>query len=130
MRARSYSMNCWIGSREMETYPYTAYNGGFRTFVRDNELAAAGPARLWVFVDEHEATIDDAWFLVTMDDSRPFASAPATRHAQTYDLAFADSHVEACKLRDPETLRLGIDPIQFSPKNLDWLHLKDVTTIR
>jgi prepilin-type N-terminal cleavage/methylation domain-containing protein/prepilin-type processing-associated H-X9-DG protein len=126
-RARSYSMNGWMGSREMEAYPYAA---GFRTFVREQELAAAGPARLWVFVDEHEATIDDAWFLVTMDDSRPFASAPATRHGHTYDLAFADGHAEAYKLRDPESLRLGYDAGQISPMNSDWLRLKAVTTIR
>jgi len=42
LHTRSYSMNSWMGSREMETYPYTAYTGGYRTFVRDNELAAAG----------------------------------------------------------------------------------------
>jgi prepilin-type N-terminal cleavage/methylation domain-containing protein len=127
LRARSYSMNSWMGSRAMETYPHT---GGFRTFVRDQELTAAGPARLWVFVDENEATLDDGWFLVTMDDSQPFASAPATRHGHSYDLAFADCHVQSYKLRDPESLRLGADTGQFSPKNLDWLRLKDVTTIQ
>src|ERR1022692_178396 len=57
-RVRSYSMNGWIGSRYMETYPRT---NGFRTFVRDSELAAAGPAALWVITDEHESSIDDAW---------------------------------------------------------------------
>jgi prepilin-type N-terminal cleavage/methylation domain-containing protein/prepilin-type processing-associated H-X9-DG protein len=125
-RARSYSMNSWMGSREMETYP----TAGFRTFVRDHELAVAGPAKLWVFVDENEATLDDAWFLVTMDDSRPFASAPATRHGQSYDLAFADGHAEAYNLRDPESLSLGVDPRQVSPMNSDWLRLKAVTTVR
>src|ERR1039458_9112945 len=64
-RVRSYSMNSWVGSRYMETHPY---HTGFRTFVRESELPAAGPAMLWVMADEHEASIDDAWFLVTMDD--------------------------------------------------------------
>ncbi len=34
-------MNGWIGSRYMETLPA---HRGFRTFVRDSELSAAGPA--------------------------------------------------------------------------------------
>ncbi len=123
-RVRSYSMNGWIGTRYMETY---ARNTGFRTFVRDSEIAVAGPARLWLLADEHEASIDDAWFLVTMDDSRPFASFPATRHERSYGLSFADAHVEFYKLRDPMTLGMGTE---ISSYNSDWQRLKQVTTIR
>jgi prepilin-type N-terminal cleavage/methylation domain-containing protein len=123
-RVRSYSMNGWMGSRYMET---SYYPEGYRTFVRENELVAAGPALLWVLIDEHEATIDDAWFLVTMNDSQPFASFPATRHDRSYVLTFADGHAETYRLRDPATL---ITPSQTSPKNSDWTKLKQVTTVR
>jgi len=123
-RVRSYSMNGWMGSRYMETAPYSE---GFRTFVRDSELSAAGPARLWLIIDEHEATIDDGWFLVTMDDRQPFASFPATRHERAYALNFADGHVEVYKLRDPTT---QVNAGEISPYNSDWQRLKQVTTIR
>ncbi len=123
-RVRSYSMNSWVGSRYMETHPRAT---GFRTFVRDSELSAAGPAKLWVIADEHEASIDDAWFLVTMDDSRPFASFPATRHERGYGLNFGDGHAEFYKLRDPRT---GLTDGQTSASNSDWQRLKQVTTIR
>jgi type II secretory pathway pseudopilin PulG len=123
-RVRSYAMNSWFGSRYMETYPRA---GGFRTFVRDSEISAVGPAKLWVVADEHEASIDDAWFLVTMDDSRPFASFPATRHEDNYGLNFADGHAEFYKLCDPKTPRADG---QTSPSNPDWQRLKQVTTIR
>jgi|CZKM01.1.fsa_nt_gi prepilin-type N-terminal cleavage/methylation domain-containing protein len=123
-RVRSYSMNGWIGSRYMETYPRT---NGFRTFVRDSELAAAGPATLWVMTDEHESSIDDAWFLMTMDDSQPFASFPATRHEGSYGLNFADGHAEFFKLREPES-QMAEGPVSAS--NPDWQRLKSVTTIR
>src|SRR5262249_25915373 len=97
-RVRSYSMNGWAGSRYMESaYP----NAKFRTFLRESELAAAGAANIWLIQDEHEASIDDAWFLVTMDDTRPFANFPATRHASAYDSNFGDGHVELTSLRDP-----------------------------
>ncbi len=123
-RVRSYSMNGWIGSRYMESYPRT---NGFRTFVRDSELSAARPAKLWVIIDEHEASIDDAWFLVTMDDSRPFASFPATRHEGSYGLNFADGHTEFYKLHEPEA---KMAEGEVSPNNPDWQRLKQVTTIR
>ena len=123
-RVRSYSMNGWIGSRYMDAYPRT---NSFRTFVRDSEIAAAGPAKLWVITDEHEASIDDSWFLVTMDDSRPFASFPATRHAGSYGLNFADGHAEFYKLREPQSLIAG-EPV--SADNPDWQRLKQITTIR
>ena len=83
-----------------------------------------------MLLDEHEVSIGDAWFLVTMDDSKPFASAPATRHQQGYGLNFADGHVEAMKLRDANSKSLGNQYPQISPKNSDWLQLKQMTTVR
>jgi prepilin-type N-terminal cleavage/methylation domain-containing protein/prepilin-type processing-associated H-X9-DG protein len=125
LRVRSYSMNGWIGSRYMQDVsPQTS----FRTFVRDSELAAAGPANLWLILDEHEASIDDSWFLVTMDDSRPFASFPANRHSRGYSLNFADGHVELYRLTDPQSQRLGTDEVRISPHNSDWVRMKQVTT--
>jgi prepilin-type N-terminal cleavage/methylation domain-containing protein len=126
-RVRSYSMNGWVGSRYMEG---TYHQEGYRTFVRDSEIAGAGAARLWMIVDEHEASIDDAWFLVTMDDSKPFASFPATRHDRGYGLNFADGHVELYKLRDQDSGSFGIPTGYYSAKNTDWLRLKQVTTVQ
>ena len=122
---RSYAMNGWMGSRYMESQ---SDQRGFRTFIKDTETATAGPAALWVLNDEHEASIDDGWFLVTMDDSQPFASFPATRHQQGYNLNFADGHAQVFKLRDPKT-KFPTTP-KISQKNSDWLRLKSVTTTR
>ena len=44
-RVRSYAMNGWMGSRYMEIY---SRPGNFRTFVKDNEIAAVGAANLWL----------------------------------------------------------------------------------
>ena len=122
LRVRSYSMNCWIGSRYM-----TVTNGelGYRTFVMENETTIMGPANLWVIADENELTIDDAWWLVTMNNNQPFASFPATRHSHGYNLSFADGHVERYALRDPNTA----PPVsQIKAQNSDWIKLKLVTT--
>lgn len=123
-RVRSYSMNGWMGSRYMET---GLNEKAYRTFVRDGELSAASPAMLWVMADEDVTTIDDGWFLVTMNDSQPFASLPGGRHQRSYSLNFADGHVELYKLRDAESLAVSA---QYSAKNSDWLKLKQATTSR
>jgi len=129
-RVRSYSMNSWMGSRYMEREPGGYQGSYYRTFVRESEIAVAGLATLWTIGDEHEATIDDAWFWVTMDDSRPFASFPATRHDHGYALNFADGHVETYKMRDPNSQPPGGFGVQINKMNSDWLRLKSVTTIR
>lgn len=125
-RLRSYAMNSWIGSRTMESVG--AATRGFRTFVKDIEFAVAGAATLWLLADEHETTIDDGYFQVTMDDSQPFASHPALRHQHGFVLSFADGHAEAWKLRDP-TSDLGPKASQVSSRNSDWLRLKQATTV-
>jgi prepilin-type processing-associated H-X9-DG protein len=119
-------MNGWIGSRHMEQ---ASRNNSYRSFVRESEIAAARPSALWVFIDEHEMSIDDGWFPVTMDDSRPFESFPAMRHARGYGLSFADGHVEKYKLVDANS-RFVDAGSQTSPSNVDWQKLKQVSTLR
>ncbi len=122
-RVRSYSMNGWVGSHYMNTL---AGEAGFQTYVKENGINVQGSSQLWVFMDEHETTIDDSWFEVTMDDSRPFLSFPATRHSRGYNLNFADGHVEHYPLRDPGTQGSSG---QVSGTNSDWIKLKRVTTM-
>jgi prepilin-type N-terminal cleavage/methylation domain-containing protein len=132
-RVRSYSMNSWIGSAEMEAEEEQT---PFRFFLKDKDLAAGMPSATWVIMDEHVATLDDGWFLVTMDNSRPFASLPATRHQNAYGLNFADGHAEIYRLRSfatriPETQAgalAGAPQLEISATNSDWLKLKGVTT--
>jgi prepilin-type N-terminal cleavage/methylation domain-containing protein len=123
-RTRSYSMNGWIGSRYMETYPGQT---GYRTFIRESELSTVSPAEIWVMIDEHELSIKDGWFLVTMDNSHPFASYPATRHQGAYVWNFADGHAEVCKLIFPDLIP---SEKMTSPSNPDWLRLRQATTSR
>lgn len=120
-RVRSYAMNSWLGSRIMAG-PYR--NSPYRTYLKEYEMAAPGPSALWSIMDEYELSIDDDWFQVTMDNSKPFASFPADRHNRGYALNFADGHAEAIRLKDPDT-QWGR---QISPLNSDWIRLKQMTT--
>jgi hypothetical protein len=125
-RVRSYAMNSWVGSRYMEDYPKGT---GYRTFVKESELAVAGAAGVWMIVDEHEFSIDDGWFLVTMDDSRPFASFPAARHQRGFCVNYLDGHADVQKLRDPTSVWTGAQA-SISSRNEDWTRFKLMTTIR
>ncbi len=132
-RVRSYSMNSWIGSAEMEA---DEQQTPFRVFRNDRDFAPAMPSAIWVLVDEHAATLDDGWFLVTMNDSEPFASLPATRHQNACGINFADGHAEMFHLRSAVTQLPEFQAEAFgeatilgiSPANRDWIRFKAVTT--
>lgn len=132
-RDRSYAMNCWIGSREME---YLEEQSPFRIFLKDSDLAAGMPSAIWVHMDEHSDSLNDGWFQVTMNDAAPFISLPATRHQNAYNLDFADGHAETYHLRTtvgqmPELQATAFNdftPLQISASNTDWVKLKRVTT--
>jgi prepilin-type N-terminal cleavage/methylation domain-containing protein len=128
-RVRSYSMNSWMGSRYMEIDRVPFNQRPYRTFVRDSELNAATPANLFVIADEHEVTIDDAFFFISMNDTDIFINYPATRHDRGYTLTFADAHVEHYKIRDPGT-KGPFSGMIYNPTNSDWVRLKAVTTVR
>jgi prepilin-type processing-associated H-X9-DG protein len=119
----SYAMNGWMGSRTM-----TAANSStYRSFVRETEINAIGAApRLWVIADEESSTLNDGWFLVTMDDAQPFVNFPGVRHQRGGGMNFADGHAQIFKLRDPTSA----PGKQISAYNPDWLLFKQMTTER
>lgn len=121
----SYSMNSWMGSRIMNQLDKTIQYQAYRTFVRDAEIAAiGGMSRLWVLADEDPSTLNDGWFLVTMDNRQPFASFPGTRHQHGCGLNFADGHTEIFKLRNTNSVPGQV----INAVNPDWLLFKQMTT--
>ncbi len=134
-RLRSYSMNSWAGSSEMEMLEQQT---GCRAFLKETDFAVPGPAGVWILIDEHAMTLSDGWFLVTMNNSEPFERFPATRHRNSYCLNFADGHAEAYHLRNPtnqvaETEAMAfieVEPGTVLPTDPDWIKLRTVTTSR
>lgn len=124
IRVRSYSMNSWAGSRAMD-----AEETAYRTFVNEADLAGGPPAGTWMIADENASTLDDGWWEVTMNDSAPFSSFPATRHRNGYALNFADGHSEVFHLRDFRTFDALKARQAYVPRDdTDWVRLKQVTT--
>ncbi len=131
-RTRSLSMNCWVGDVERRAW------GGqlqFRSIVKLSDLINPPPALTWIFIDEHEDSIDDGWFAVDMGDRGPstiIANYPASYHNGAGGLSFADGHAEIHKWTDPRTkvkVTKTYIPLNIpSPNNRDIAWLQDRTT--
>ncbi|MHC4242070.1 MAG: prepilin-type N-terminal cleavage/methylation domain-containing protein [Planctomycetota bacterium] len=81
-RTRSYSMNANLGAPQAEQP--VVYRG----------VAIRQPARLFVFLDEHEDFINDASFTVNPVPVDTWSNIPTDRHSNGCNLSFADGHVE------------------------------------
>ena len=131
-RVRSLSMNCWVGDWDERAW------GGqtqYRSIKKYSDFTVPSPTGNWVFIDEHEDSIDDAWFAVDMADrgsATIMANVPASYHNGAGGLSFADGHAEIHKWRDPRT-KLPVTKTYIilnipSPNNKDILWLQERTT--
>lgn len=85
-RTRSYSMNNNVGgfNSKPPLGPPAVYKA----------TAIPSPAELFVFLDEHEETVDDACFTVAPPPATNWENIPADRHSGSCNFSFADGHVE------------------------------------
>ena len=122
LRVRSYSINGWMGGVTVHG------QHEYRVFKRQGDIVNPAPARAWVFLDEHERSINDGWSAVDMVGNLGLLDAPASRHGESYAISFADGHVETWKLMDARTKSWSSLPILNNPVNPDWQRLRDATT--
>lgn len=93
-RTRSYAMNGNFGGRSQESQ---------RVLQREN--LGFDSSKVFVFVDEHEDSIDDAHFLAWPKPDDRWVNMPAARHSQSGAFSFVDGHVEQWKWRWPKTFK-------------------------
>lgn len=116
-RVRSVSMNQAIGTVGEATGSLaagSAVNGqwltgknigtsrqkGWRTYGKTSSMNIPGTSMLFVFLDEHPNSINDAGFAVQMTKSGPFSTIidfPASYHNGAAGFSFADGHAEIHK---------------------------------
>ena len=124
-KVRSYSMNGWIGTDRAKKFSDALRF--YRAYLKETDLTLPGPSRTWMLIDEHEQSINDAWFFVDMTGVRAFADFPATRHNRGYALSFCDGHSEIYKLKDPRS-NLPLPANINNPPNNDFARLRDVSS--
>ena len=124
---RTYSMNCWVGSR----LSGGLWKGiaGYRQYLKSTSFSAPGPSSTWVFVEENPASIDDAYFAVDPTTPTLWYNSPAVLHGFSSVLSFADGHSESHKWTDHNMIN-DVNPqnppgcnVPASPNNSDlaWL---------
>ncbi len=115
-------MNGWMGGRPL------AGEDEYRLFLTETDIISPGPSQTFVFIDEHEKSINDGWFAMDMRGSHGLLDAPAVRHDNGFTLSFADGHVEGWKLTDPRTILCQALPISNTPLNNDWVRLSSAAS--
>ncbi len=130
-RVRSISMNNWMNSRD-------PWNGGtqYKILRKLADFVNPAPAMTWLLIDERQESINDAYFVVRMNQQGAgchIVDFPASYHNGAGGLNFADGHSEIHKWRDPRTT----PPLQdnanitldiLSPNNQDVAWLQARTT--
>ena len=77
---------------------------------RLSEILTPSPSQAFVFVDEHENSIENARFVSPQPGDWTWVDFPAIRHAQATVLSFADGHAENWKMNSPASQRIGQMP--------------------
>jgi prepilin-type N-terminal cleavage/methylation domain-containing protein len=129
LRVRSYSMSCWIGSTQQRVSTDLGPGAlGYRIYGKDSSIRS--PVSTWYLIDEHELSINDGLFVVSMPGTLTTSPVdlPATRHSRSYGLSFCDGHSEIYKLVDGRTTWKEPSNI-LSPSNPDFVKLQAVSTI-
>ncbi|MBN9689423.1 MAG: DUF1559 domain-containing protein [Verrucomicrobia bacterium] len=100
-RVRSYSMNMFIG--ESTRRP----NLRLRYHYTLDDFTVPGPAETFVFLDEHEDSINDGHFLIAYDPTitrTGWDDVPASRHNRGCQFVFADGHAMRHRWQDRRTV--------------------------
>ncbi|MBI2929389.1 MAG: type II secretion system protein [Verrucomicrobia bacterium] len=98
LRTRSYSMNAWLNGTE-----WPQVNG--RDYCRIKKLSQLlSQPRVFVFLDEHENTIQDGHFGINRLGVDEWVDTASDRHNRSCNLSFADGSAESWKWLSSKTI--------------------------
>ncbi len=107
-RIRSYSMNGYLG------YPGGTVPGNsppFKSALKMSDITRPGPSDVFVFLDEHENSINDSHFTAFRDmrafGNQPWLDTPSGRHGNATGYAYADGRAEIHKWVDSDVQKIS-----------------------
>ncbi len=108
----------------------------YRTFGKSSDfIGAASAAKIWVFIDEDEYSLNDGGFGLNMNTAE-WIDFPGTYHNNGCGLVFADGHSEVHKWVNGTTKVVGGNvnrrtiPATGAGSQRDWEWLRDRTSSR
>ena len=119
---KSATVGYWLDSKTVNP-PVSNAGGRWRVYGKEVDVISPSPSQLWIFLDEHPASINDGGFGFRMPDSFAGTKAqgwidyPAAFHNGANAFSFADGHAELHKWLEPQTLKLG------GQRSTDWTNL-------
>jgi prepilin-type N-terminal cleavage/methylation domain-containing protein/prepilin-type processing-associated H-X9-DG protein len=127
-KIRSMSMNCWLNPISVWGSP-----GDVETIYRKTgDLIRPGPSQLFVFADEASYSIDDGFFVCSLQPGHinEWVNSPASYHGDGGGISYADGHAEIKRWRDANLLAANKSakeapssgvPMDTSVDDLRWL---------
>lgn len=138
-RVRSMSMNVFLGGWGGTDGNWGAPFSDYTIYMKQSQLQNPGPARLFVFLDMREDSIDMGNFAARMrgwpdnPDQFGFFDLPGYYHHMACGFSFADGHSEIRRWRDGRTMPPLVQgglvyDMYSSPGNEDVAWLQDHST--
>ncbi len=127
---RSYSMNAWMNGKSygdptgVSTFLTPNADSSLTDTLFRREDQITQPSHTWTLIDEDASTINDSMFMVDMNSWNFIYDLPSTRHVSTYEIGFADGHMESIKWQVASS-QWNANPSVPDP---DWVNLKSFTT--
>jgi prepilin-type N-terminal cleavage/methylation domain-containing protein/prepilin-type processing-associated H-X9-DG protein len=130
-RVRSISMNSWINPGRNGEVSGRFWDLNFEKYTKITDFVRLSPSDGFVFLDERPDSINDGWFMVSMESYNPnnldgleVRDLPAIYHNRASSFTFADGHAEFHRWLDGRTLAMKfVKNGQPAPNNQDvfWL---------
>lgn len=137
-RVRSLSLSQAINSQD-DWLSYLTKKK-YHVFRKLSDINVMGPAKAYVFLDEHPDSINYGDFAVSMNDELAPAriymiDVPASNHNGAGGISFADGHAEVHKWLDartkaPTTGKYMVSSVVPSPGNADMVYLSEHASVR
>jgi prepilin-type N-terminal cleavage/methylation domain-containing protein/prepilin-type processing-associated H-X9-DG protein len=103
LRTRSYSTHQWYNCEVQSGTSLDDVNDAALNLRKFSRILNPGHSQAWVFIDEHQVSIDDGifgipnpWFVSGVEPvgHSSWGAFPADRHSEGANLSFVDGHVE------------------------------------
>jgi len=141
-RLRSVSMNSWVGGNLEDVRSgansWWQVPSTMKVYLKSTDMTDPGPSMTFVLLDEREDSINDAFWVLSMEGYPNTAAAkiidyPASYHNGAGGLSFADGHSEIRRWVDgrtrPALKANGTIPLNVaSPNNRDIFWLQERCT--